>query len=644
MSRRGGFRVTTKYDGTRSFGEHDDRWQQNDQRPRHSRGRRPWGGKNNNSYSRGGGPRRGGRSGPDPRSRLDDDGDVSMSDTDRGSGHQRYNPYGRQNRGYDNRRDSRPDDQSRDRARRMGLPIDNSAPSADKWYKVTIPYGQKAEKSFVLKSLTNMSDVPFKPINYHYDQNRAVFYVQDKRAADALKRCHRRITMPSGFKMLLLVNLTNPPVLPMDPETVEKLKVCLSDRYEPSLKALNLSDLGQDEGLKNAGVYFTATRTDIINKIASIIGENIPELECLNMSKNKMRSLDIMSRLVTHAPNVTKLDLRDNKLRHISDLNLLKQWKLDEIVLDGNELCDKFHENSVYISAVRERFPKIKKLDGHDLPPPITFDIEADVALPPTKESFFLNSEVQTIMVKFLKEYFTLFDSDNRHNLLQAYHEDAVFSVSCSYHVLVQSKQANLKEYFPHCRNLTRAIEKDRRQKLLKRGNGAIVAALFQLPKTIHDPNSIVVDVSHASSSLLVFTVSGVFKEADSKADKPPIRAFSRQFLTIPSGSGMVIANDMLHITNASSHQAQKAFKQLAPTPSSSPVPETSQQAPFPQPGPAFTVEQQAMIAKFSEQSAMNMEWSAKCLEQNGWNYEKSGQVFLELQREMKIPSEAFVK
>ncbi|MEE6528273.1 hypothetical protein FKM82_030382, partial [Ascaphus truei] len=37
--------------------------------------------------------------------------------------------------------------------------------------------------------------------------------------------------------------------------------------------------------------------------------------------------------------------------------------------------------------AVRERFPKLLRLDGHDLPPPITFDVETPTTLPPCKVS-----------------------------------------------------------------------------------------------------------------------------------------------------------------------------------------------------------------------------------------------------------------
>lgn len=129
----------------------------------------------------------------------------------------------------------------------------------------------------------------------------------------------------------------------------------------------------------------------------------------------------------------------------------------------------------------------------------------------------------------------------------------------------------------------------------------------------------------------------------------------------------------------------QKAFKHPAPTPSSSPVPEASPSAPFSQTPSTYTPEQQQMIQQFAAQSGMNHGWSIKyvmnlewcsiknvdlytleifywienyvpcissfrsirifviifnsklifnyrCLEQNGWNYEKSGEIFLELQ------------
>lgn len=38
------------------------------------------------------------------------------------------------------------------------------------------------------------------------------------------------------------------------------------------------------------------------------------------------------------------------------------------------------------------------------------------------------------IVRQFLQQYFAVFDSDNRQPLLDAYHENAMFSLSCTYH------------------------------------------------------------------------------------------------------------------------------------------------------------------------------------------------------------------
>lgn len=232
---------------------------------------------------------------------------------------------------------------------------------------------------------------------------------------------------------------------------------------------------------------------------------------------------------------------------------------------------------------------------------------------------------------------------------MEAYHESAVFSLSSAYNSVIEYTQPKLHEYQQESRNFIR-MGKDtgRKERTLKQGKLNVVARLCLLPKSTHDYDSFKVDVDFVSKEILSFTVSGVFKEADSKADKPPIRAFSRTFITVPCNGGMVISNDMLTVTNATQEQFKAAFKHHAPTPSSSPVPEASPLVPFPpsgtQAGPAYSSQQQDMIQRFAVDSGMNHEWSMKCLEQNGWNYEKSGQVFLDLQKQGKIPPEAFVK
>lgn len=106
-------------------------------------------------------------------------------------------------------------------------------------------------------------------------------------------------------------------------------------------------------------------------------------------------------------------------------------------------------------SAVRKRFPKLMKLasydklitsclqqyhiffsaqDGVELPPVISFDIGTeDVSLPPSSSSWIVSDEARQIVLVFLEQYLTVYDSDDRQPLLNAYYDSAIMSLTCSY-------------------------------------------------------------------------------------------------------------------------------------------------------------------------------------------------------------------
>ncbi|XP_046327842.1 nuclear RNA export factor 1-like [Haliotis rufescens] len=628
------FTVTAGRDGSRSFGDHDDRWSG----PRYGGGNKyknkKYGkGRGYGGYSRGRGTT-GGR--PNPRSRFeDDDGDINM---DSGGSKPRFTPYSRGGRGSSSRgRYSRTRDRDNNTLQRLGLPLSDEA----RWTKVTVPHGKKCEKDFLLKTINGQLTAPFEPVYFHHEGKNAVFYVKDPDVGSAIKRLSNRMTMPNGYKMVLHVMYSKPPIIPMDESAIKKLQERMSDRYDPTTRSLNLSSMFSDEVLRAAGMFLALNRSNVMSNVIKVIKENIPELTSLNLSNNRLLSLTHMSDMVSAASGITSLDLGKNQLRSIEELDKISGWKLDHIQLDGNDLCDRFKDRNQYISAVRKRFPKVINLDGHVLPPPITFELETSTVLPRTKESYFLNEDIQNIVVKFLREYYSLYDADNRQPLLDAYHEQALFSVTASYNPANDYKQASLNDYISESRNLLKCKDPARREKLLRQGKLPVVSQLCLLPKTTHDPNSFIVDISHASNTHLIFALSGVFKESESKSDKPPIRAFNRVFYTVPAGSGMVITNDMLTVSNATTEQIQNAFKSAGPTPSSSPVTGVPPDLPSTSLGGS---DHQTMIQKFSLQSGMNLDWSGKCLEENGWDYDKSAAVFTQLNSEGRIPAQAFVK
>lgn len=135
------------------------------------------------------------------------------------------------------------------------------------------------------------------------------------------------------------------------------------------------------------------------------------------------------------------------------------------------------------------------------MPPPISFDIENEIQLPTSQQTFLCTQDGQGIVRQFLEQYFVIFDSDNRQPLVQAYHENAFFSMTMAYPYGQKQNSAWLDWYSTDSRNLQRVQNTERRRSLLKQGQVAVVSFLSAMPKTKHDLQSFTVD-------LTLFTVS----------------------------------------------------------------------------------------------------------------------------------------
>lgn len=77
--------------------------------------------------------------------------------------------------------------------------------------------------------------------------------------------------------------------------------------------------------------------------------------------------------------------------------------------------------------------PRAILQDNMDLPPQIGFDVADESQLPSPKASFLCNLAGADIVRQFLGQYFSIFDSESRQPLLNAYHEQAMFSLTASY-------------------------------------------------------------------------------------------------------------------------------------------------------------------------------------------------------------------
>ena len=91
-----------------------------------------------------------------------------------------------------------------------------------------------------------------------------------------------------------------------------------------------------------------------MNNVIRIIGENVPDMEAVDFSENKLPSLENFTLLEEFAPNLKILDLSNNRLNDIRELEKLKSLNIRVIDLRNNALVSKFKERSDYIEKVRD--------------------------------------------------------------------------------------------------------------------------------------------------------------------------------------------------------------------------------------------------------------------------------------------------
>ncbi|KAK1346638.1 hypothetical protein QTO34_000498 [Cnephaeus nilssonii] len=438
------------------------------------------------------------------------------------------------------------------------------------WFKVTVAYGRKYDRTWLMDSIQSYCIVPFTPVDFHYVKNRARFFVQDACTASALKDVSNKIYDEENRKIAISVSTSAVPYSVRDklePEIMEQLKLAMCKRYDVSQKALDLQLLRYDPDLVDHDVDIILNRRNCMAATLQIIEKDFPELLSLNLHNNRLRQLDGLSDISQMAPTVKILNLSKNELNSTWELCKIKGLKLEELWLEDNPLCSTFSDQSTYISAIMTCFPKLLRLDGHDLYPPIAIDIDRPYLIKPLiKESYKGSDGLKNQVLHFLQQYYFIYDFGDRQNLLSAYHDEACFSLTIPY-IPDNPAPSSLFEYFKDNRNMKNLQDPNRFQ-LLKYTKHDIVSALCMLPKTQHDLNSFIVNIWFQSESILFipqeslffFRVHGVFKEGEGQSQNS-VCAFTRTCIATPANNcSLCIINDELFVRDITPNKTQNAF------------------------------------------------------------------------------------
>ncbi|OTF80139.1 nuclear RNA export factor 1-like protein, partial [Euroglyphus maynei] len=172
--------------------------------------------------------------------------------------------------------------------------------SDDDFFKVTIPNGHKYDQTYIKQLIKeNLDDMDDEIIfyNYHNGQNNCSFYVNGQDKADTLRGLSRRIKTNSGHNLIILTQRSPPPLIQMNDQYLELIKISMSSQYDHHTNIMDLSRFRHCKHLKNQGLYIMLNRPNILANIIRLINENAPNTIAINLSDNKLQILEPLKEL-----------------------------------------------------------------------------------------------------------------------------------------------------------------------------------------------------------------------------------------------------------------------------------------------------------------------------------------------------------
>ncbi|CAH1159357.1 unnamed protein product [Phaedon cochleariae] len=492
------------------------------------------------------------------------------------------------------------------------------------WHKfIVISNVENQSRDTVLGAiLDHVHPLDLIPVAYFTDKKGCHFVARNCGPA-IQKLCNDNLVVPNGQRPLRLeIILKFATTNEFKIDVQKNIMSVLSRRYDTATKTLNLIRFYEDAELTE---FCPLSQPKIMFFVLHLSKNLVPIPEKFLMQDNRIKILNPLEAIGGHTMSVKMLDLRNNWLTTTKALQTLKTFKLSELYLDGNPLCENL-SNEEYVDQVKTYCKHLEKLDGLPL---------NCGPFPRHKKNFLCNEEGVNLVNKFLEHYFSIYDSHNRKMIKDLYHKDALFSLNTLYiNGQLSSATTRLFKYNSISRNLHKLADFSRQSKFLVRGNVDIANVLGNLPAVEHDPFSFYVDLMYYTCRCAVIGVSGTFRELpDSLLDSEKLYGFRRTFaVEIADGDGRCyIVNDEMHVHNALSWQVVDSFK-VAKTI----LPDLLRP-------PQSEKEHQQMVETLRIVTNMNTDWSRKCLEECHYDLKSALGLFVDLYKGDKIPPEGFV-
>ncbi|KAM7338617.1 hypothetical protein ACRRTK_002101 [Alexandromys fortis] len=426
----------------------------------------------------------------------------------------------------------------------------------------TILSGIKYDKKWLLDLIQSQCNIPFTPVEFHYEKMHAQFFVDNPDIAFELKNISDKIWDESNNKITIFISPCD------EPHLVTELKSEKMDRMKSHGTPSVILKLAMNQQGATSQQFLNMPRLPFVQ---GVIDSNLlahPTDLSLNLRRCMAPSLDFYEEDMTQMLPLNQSNSKPYQMFGFPDTKAAAPT-IDSLDESGNEM-----KSSGMVVKGQDLDPEEIREDQSSLSTTI-----------PDKSSNI--------------KYFFIYDNGDRQELVNAYHAEACFSLTVLFSSM-DSSSSNLCGYFKHSRDMKVLKDPYMQQLLLKHKKYEIICFLHTLPKTQHDLPSFVVDICFQTETMLCFSVSGLFKEAEGSS-QGCVHAFTRTFIATYGNSSekcfpfsLCIINDKLLV------------RDVQGLPSASIPVATSSSGCL----PALFQDQQKMEQTFSTQAGMNVESS----------------------------------
>lgn len=184
------------------------------------------------------------------------------------------------------------------------------------WYSflplLQIQSGQRYSKDDVIRAILNaISPDIFIPHYWRTEKTCVVFFVDDYAIAQRLQHIERSVQMSDGYRLFIRVRASCP-IVSVDEEFKEKMKLAMAKRYNAQTKALDLTKFHADSDFRN--MFVGLFRTPVMSAALDIIQTNIPDIEALNLNENNIASMESFKNVEHRLPHLKILYLATNNV------------------------------------------------------------------------------------------------------------------------------------------------------------------------------------------------------------------------------------------------------------------------------------------------------------------------------------------